>query len=378
MNFPYLQKSISEKEEVLFSINVKKDLDYNLLNRAFKQVLNEEVEEKRRYYLIQILGGLLAKGPTLIEITAILDSIFEFDNFDVYNREYIKSDKPILTVAGSGKKGIKTVNMTSMAAFTASAAGVKIAKLCSPSTSSSTGSQDLISILSNRNDWTRFDSAEHLNTVGIGFFPVEDVLPRFASIYSGVFYAPHALSFALAALATRYQTEHLLYGLSHPNVELSVELFRHYKIPNAMTVTSTKDSILYMDEALSIGATYLYGYRSLDEEPKGKATLHLSEVIPGDGKPVFEKIAQEKDPIQNVIKGLSGLTGRNLVLQKEFAINSALMMFMSEGGSFIDQYNRSVKVIESGEPIRQITKYIKSIDGDINNLEKLIDESLKL
>lgn len=211
----------------------------------------------------------------------------------------------------------------------------------------------MISVLSNSNDWTKHDPLEHLNTLGIGYFPVEAVLPKFASLYSGVFYAPHAISFALVALATRYKTEHLLYGLSHPNIELS-------------------------DEALSIGATYLYGYQSLDEEPKGKATLHLSEVIPGDGRPVLVELFQEKDPIQNVIKGLSGLTGRNKVLQKEYAINSAIMMFMYDGGNFIDLYNKSMEIIESGESIKQIARFVKAIDGDVNNLENLIDKSLKL
>ena len=53
-------------------------------------------------------------------------------------------------------------------------------------------------------------------------------------------------------------------------------------------------------------------------------------------------------------------------------------MFMYDGGNFIDLYNKSMEIIESGESIKQIARFVKAIDGDVNNLENLIDKSLKL
>lgn len=216
----------------------------------------------------------MAKKPTVQEITGLLDAVFEYDNFDYINRPYFPSKNVTVTVAGSGKKGFKTVNISSLSSFVAACCDTTIIKLCSPSTSSSTGSQDLISILGGGEDWwCKNDMKSVAQEIGIGFFPVEAVFPRFASIYSGRFYAPHALSFALAGMASNFKTNRMLYGLSHPNVSLSVDIYRHYRTPHVMVISSTFDGIHYMDESTSIGSTLVEGYKSFEIEPKGQGTI---------------------------------------------------------------------------------------------------------
>ena len=378
MSFPYIIKSISPKEQVIFAINANRDIHYELLRTAFTEVLNIQDDNSRNYFMTQILCGLIAKKSKTSEVTALLDAVFEFDGFQVDKRPYFPGNKIYLTVAGSGKKGLKTINITSFSSFVASSLGVNIVKLCSPSTSSSTGSYDLISILSNNSNWTLVDPVEMVKTLGIGFFPVEQILPKFASVYSGKFFAPHALSFALSGMATQYKTDKMLYGLAHYNTELSVDVFKHYKTPQVMVITSTADGIYYVDEALSIGSTYIEGYVDLESPSKEQGIMYFGDLIGTENKEsAIEHIMQKKDPIENVIKGISGLTGINKILEKQFAINAAIMLYITEGGEFIDLYNKCINSIRSGKPLELIKEFIYLSGGDIKFFMSLVEESYK-
>ncbi len=42
---------------------------------------------------------------------------------------------------------------------------------------------------------------EILKKYNMSFFSIEETTPQFAEVYGGVFYAPHAMSFALAGLS---------------------------------------------------------------------------------------------------------------------------------------------------------------------------------
>lgn len=381
MGFHYLSGPLSTKEEALFSININKDLSYELTKEAFLEIFKDKNNQSRELFLVQILNGLMAKKPTVQEVTGLLDAVFEYDNFDYKKRPFFKSDKTTITIAGSGKKGMKTVNLSSLSAFVASCFDITIVKLCSPSTSSSTGSQDLISIISGRDDWCQSDMESIAQDVGIGFFPVEAVFPKFASIYSGRFFAPHALSFALAGMATNYKTDRMLYGLSHPNISLSVDVFRHYNISQVMVISSTMDGIHYMDESTSIGATFVEGYKSLDSEPKKQGTIYFGEILDTcKNENVIASISQEKDQIENIIKGLSGLTGSNSALEKQIAINAAIILYLTIGGDIISLYEKCRNVIKSRAPLDKIRYFNSKISGNRKTIDDLIikAESWKL
>lgn len=373
MGFHYLSSSLSVKEEALFSINVNRDLSYELTKEAFLEIFDDKNAQSRELFLVQILNGLMAKKPTVQEVTGLLDAVFEYDNFDYRKRPFFKSEKTTITIAGSGKKGMKTVNLSSLSAFVASCFDITVIKLCSPSTSSSTGSQDFISILSGCNDWCSNDMETITKNTGIGFFSVEAVLPKFAAIYSGRFYAPHALSYALAGMATNYKTDKLLYGLSHPNIGLSVDVFRHYQTPQVMVISSTMDGIHYIDESTSIGGTFVEGYKSLDSEPRRQGVMYFGEILGNcENENVIACISQEKDQTENIIKGISGLTGSNSVLEKQIAINAAIILYLTVGGDVVNLYDKCREVIKSGAPLEKIRTFISKIGGNRQKVDDLI------
>ncbi|HHU06730.1 MAG TPA: hypothetical protein GXZ59_00080 [Clostridiaceae bacterium] len=58
----------------------------------------------------------MAKGATEEEVSALLDAAFNIDGFNPLTRPAFPSSKKTITVAGSGKKGLKTVSISSLAA----------------------------------------------------------------------------------------------------------------------------------------------------------------------------------------------------------------------------------------------------------------------
>ncbi len=66
-----------------------------------------------------LLNGLMAKGPTKEEVRGLLDAAFTMDGFNPEERNYYPSKKKTITIAGSGKKGYKTVNIITPAAIVA-------------------------------------------------------------------------------------------------------------------------------------------------------------------------------------------------------------------------------------------------------------------
>ena len=75
-----------------------------------------------------------------------------------------------------------------------------------------------------------------ITKTGFGAFTIENLLPKFDLVYAKRFYAPHALSFGLATLASPIRYDSFLYGLAHPNITLSVNVLKKFGIRNAMVV----------------------------------------------------------------------------------------------------------------------------------------------
>lgn len=361
--------------ELLFLTNIGRDVSKDIAYDAFIGAITENNPERRTYMMGMILNGLMAKGPTDDEIVGLLDAAFSMDEFNPEERKNFPSANKTITVAGSGKKGFKTVNISSLACIIASCYdNITILKLCSPSTSSTTGSQDFFTSIGGKIDVSQEALDKQTQLLGVGFYPVERVLPRFASVYSGHYFAPHALSFALAAMTCLYKTDYLLYGLSHPNLSLSLELFRRYGYPHALVVTSTFDGIHFIDEMLDQSGVGIQGYRDLEELNPRRATINLGDELGLIyGKSVRDAISQDEDKESNIIKGLSGLFGGS-TLSLQLAINAALILLAANTEqNFKLLFEACLKIINTGKPIEKLRSLVEASGGD----KELLNEYLK-
>ena len=128
----------------------------------------------------QIAGLLVAlnmKGETIDEVTAAATVMRDFaTKVDV-------SVSPLLDTCGTGGDGSQTFNISTAAAFVASAAGASVAKHGNRSVSSSSGSADVLERLGVKIDLGAASVAACINDIGIGFMfaPAHHSATRYAA-----------------------------------------------------------------------------------------------------------------------------------------------------------------------------------------------------
>src|SRR3989344_2551086 len=357
--------------EVLYRLNVGSKMDIELLELAFDRILLNSSSRKNDVQLSAILTGIMARGPKKEEIIALLKSVFKLDNFNPKERKKIKLPKGKILVGaiGSGKKGTKTMNISTPALLTAASLGAYTAKAVSHSTSSLTGSTDFLEGVGAKLN-IPFDKMEKIILkTGFGAFKIEGLLPNFDSIYGQKFIAPHALSFGLAALASPIKYDTFLYGLAHPDVELSLEVLRHFGVKNAMVVSTTHDGIHYLDEMGVYGKTKLIG---VINGRVGKLKiwnpikeLNLPEYTPkhiGEGRDIRENIKLSLD----VLKGKGDVAREDII-----AINAGTILHLTRITHGLKEgYEKSKKAIKEGLPYRKLMEFIKETGGDLNKLKE--------
>jgi len=322
-----INKAVSE---VLYRLNVQSKIDLKLLENAFDSILSCPKRSIRDVQLGAILAGIMAKGPTVDEVITLLKSVFKLDKFNPKKKYKIRMPKGELLVGaiGSGKKGIKTMNISTPALLTAASAGAFTVKIASNSTSSLTGSADFLREVGVNLNHSIKNMEKIILKTRFGAFTIENLLPKFNSIYSKKFYAPHALSFGLAALASPIKYDNLLYGLAHPNVELSVQVLKKFGIRNVMVVSTTHDGIHYLDEMGVYGITKIKGIRN------GKigytkvfdplAELNLPKYTPSD-------ICEGKNKKENIKLVLDVLRGKGEKAREDvICINAGTILYLAK------------------------------------------------
>jgi anthranilate phosphoribosyltransferase len=114
---------------------------------------------------VQIAGfvvGLRAKGETVDELTALAESMLDHATPIILDREAVD-------IVGSGGDRAHTVNVSTMAAIVAAAAGAKVVKHGNRAASSSCGTADVLQALGVRLDVPPSSQAAVLERTGIVF-----------------------------------------------------------------------------------------------------------------------------------------------------------------------------------------------------------------
>lgn len=360
-------KSYDSVCEVLYRLNVGSEIDIQLLESAFDRILLNKSLKENDVQLGAILTGIMSRGPKKEEIIALLNSVFKLDNFNPKKRKSIKLPKGNILVGaiGSGKKGIKTMNISTPALLTAASLGAYTSKTVSHSTSSLTGSADFLKMAGARLDITQKEMEKIILKIGFGAFKIEGLLPKFDSIYGQKFIAPHALSFGLAALASPIKYDTFLYGLAHPNVELSLEVLKHFGIKNAMVVSTTHDGIHYLDEMGVYGKTKLIGIR---DGRIGKLKLwnpvkelQLPRYTPKD-------ISEGKSMQENIKISLDVLKGKGDKAREDIiAINAGTILHLTGITHGLKEgFEASKKALKQGLPYKKLLEFIKETGGKPN------------
>lgn len=370
-------KQIEYKEpfESLYKLNIGLSLDEYETEDAMNAIFNEQDKTKRISLLSSLLNGIMIKGPTVNEVRGLLNASLKLD--DTLNKRLkveLDDSELIVGVASSGKKGIKTINITSTACFVAAACGAKIAKACSHSTSSRTGSSDFLDICGIDINIPFEEKVKILNKYNIAFFSIEDTTPKFAQLYGGLFYAPHAMSFGLAGLSFPIEIDTLAYGLSHPNVKLSAEVLKSFGIKNSLVYSSTFDGVHFMDELLPIGC--LNFARIKDGNVERTISADIQDALEIDSSFGLKSIKEKIDKTENVVESLKILRGEGTAGQIDtICINSAIFLLLAnKAKSLKDGYQMAKNKLKTNDVWNLFIDVLTSYKGDKQYIYDILEK----
>lgn len=368
---PVSRERRSFLQEAIYRINVGLDLTEEMAYDAFREALLIEDSEQKAIFIGILLNGCMAKKPTTEEVIGFIKAAFSLDNFNPQKLTKSNLKKKVIGLGGSGKKGFKTMNISSTAAIVASSLGVNVAKICSKSTSSLTGSADFIEMLGANIDIDSREMMSVLEKTGLGFFKIENQIPEFDLRYGGKFYAPHVLSFGLAGMILPFIPDSLLYGLSHPNMELSAKVFQRFGYKNVMVVTNTDDGIHFLDEFGVFGTTSVVGVR---DGVLGKTVSFDTSEILGLPRYTRNSIKPGNHKLDNIRLSLNVLCGKGEPAREDIVcINAGTLLYLAERAEDLEQaYLTCKKAARKGYSIEKLKEFIKATGGD----EKTIDKYL--
>lgn len=201
----------------------------------------------RDVVLGSLMTAMMARGPVAEDVEALLRSALSVD--ERASAEMIRgADRPVLTLAGSGKKGVRTLNVSTPAALVAAAAGAQVIKVGSAATSSVLGSRDLVRSLGLREHRTVAGVRADLAASGFAFVAIEPEIPVLDRLYGGRFHAPNPFSFGLAPLASPVRGDVTVFGLAHPRVDVAAQVLRRFGVEQVDVLSTRLPSGHYLDE----------------------------------------------------------------------------------------------------------------------------------
>lgn len=360
--------------EALYRINLRESLNKELVQNAFNTILNDTELEQREVQLGAFLTGMMAKGPTLEETIAIMDIALKQDFVNPKNTKEIKLPKgyKLIGAVGSGKKGVKTMNISTPSMVVASSVGAYVAKPGSSSTSSVTGSTDLSFQLGINLNHDIDSMIEIIKKCGFGIFSIESLIPNFDRSYGGKFYAPHILSFGFPGLVSPVKMDGLLYGLAHPNVDLSVDVFNHYGFNNVLVAACTDDNIHYIDEIGVHGKTFIKGIK--DGTIGDKLVFNPTREL---GLPEYtsQDISQGKSIFENVKYVVDSIRGNVMDSAREdiICVNAGNLLYMSNLSEDLEEGYKMAKAnVKNGKALKHLRRIIEETKGDQSRLERFL------
>mgnify|MGYP001293427237 CR=1 FL=1 len=353
--------------EVFYRFNVGIPID-DMLEDVFKLILTNPQVMARDVQLGSFLTGLMIKGSNSKEIVSLIRTALNIDGL-IRFKPSLPLDEKLVCVAGSGKKGFKTFNISTPACIVAAAGGAYVSKPGSHSTSSLTGSVDFASI-AGANILSTQEMTEVLLSTKFGLFSIENLIPKFDSVYGGRAFAPTPLSFGLPAISNPVVCDSLLYGLSHPNIELSLEVLKDLGYKEAFVVSSSYDNIHYIDELSSLKSN-LVG-RIENGEIHSVEEIDVSKIYNEKFSSPTD-IESGKSLIENVQMGVSVLNGKGTSYRtRTVALNAGIILLLaSKVNNIIDGYNYSIDLIKSGKAFKKLEDFIEATGGNTNSLKML-------
>lgn len=353
----------------LYLMNLNYNISDKMILEAYKEILKIKDKEKSNIFISTLFTYLMLRRKDSQLITKLLEVSFEQDEFTPFKEKIkISSKYPVISLSGSGKKGIKTINVSTTSAIVAVALGANIIKPCSVATSSMSGSYDFLEMIGVNTNLSLEDTKRLLSQTGFGIFPIEKLIPKFDQVYGDVFYAPNILSYALAALICPLKPDIVLYGLANQDIEICGKILKNFGINKYRIVSSKIDDIYFMDELNIFGTSYI-----IDNDKTKKDIYDFEKLLK---LPSYNRddIKQSKNKIENIKVALNVLKGNsNSAYEEIVALNAGNILQLSGLANTIEQgYNMAKIKIKTGQCIKKLEDIIILSNGNVNKLRELL------
>lgn len=347
-------------EQVLFLFNVNLCIELELLGRAFLDILCMPEVKEREIFLASFLSFLMCR-QNKDEIKKCISVIIEFEQITFIPHHL---EQQVMGLCGSGKKGVKTINISTPSAIIASSCGAKIVKPGSQSTSSRTGSADFFSILGIKKIPDIYVE-DMLKECSFAFINIENKLAKFDSVYGHRFYVPTVLGFVLSAISIPIICDKIVYGLSHPQQKLSYDLLREICLTEPTVVSTKIQEGLFIDEVVC-GDVFI-------TNNKGQLLIRPQNFINNWACCTMSDFKERMTLEENVLTAVQAIKGKGLKsIQDLYALNSAI--YLKEMGlvsSLEEGVIISNDAIQSGHAYDHFRRIVKLLNGNIQKIERM-------
>ena len=324
----------------------------------FKVVEGNDLTKDETYYIMDkimkgdidpaqagaFLTALRIKGETITEIAAAAKAMRD-------NGTYLKGAEDAIDIVGTGGDKSSSINISSIASFIISAAGVKVAKHGNRAVSSKCGAADLYEALGINIKTTPEEAKNIYDEIGMIFL--------FAQVYHSAMKnaAPirKALGYRtvfniLGPLTNPAHTDKILLGsYSKELLPVIAEVAREVGIKNALIVHGSDG----LDEVTLTGKTYVAELRNgvisefvFDPKSYGFEYCDLDELVGGE-------------PFINKEIALKILNNENSKRRDAVVLNAGLAIYVATDGISIQKgIDIARETLASGKALRKLEEYV--------------------
>ena len=312
---------------------------------------------------------------------AIIKSAFSLDNFNVQQKINLNKDKvKVVSLAGSGKKEIKLLNISSIAAIITAATGKEIGenivveKTVSRTTSSITGSSDIFELVGVNLSLPIDKMIDISIKTRLGIFDINAIVPQLNHVYDGRLHDVQVFAGLVggAAIVNPVDADLINYGLTRGTTRLCLAILNKLYHGKNILVLQGKDP----DGTPVIDQVSISANTEIAQSVKNHATI--KEITPKDFgfdfKP-FKYIETAQSPRENLNEFVKILIGRgNEELKQVVAMEVALNLF---GLEVVDNLKTgaelALETINAGTGIKVLENLVVYSGGDIQKFNNLVN-----
>jgi len=323
----------------------------------FKLFENQEISDKE---IEEFVVKWRAKGETPHELKELVNLIYS-------KQEPISGFEESIDVCGTGGDKLNTFNISTLTAIVISSLGLKVIKHSGRSSTSITGSIDILSnegiSIDARKDITE-ECLKKYNLMFVGSKKLRDTFGKVKEVCKKI--ALPGFVNLIGPISNPYLTNYHLLGISNPAWgKLLAETLKLLNNKNkALIVCSSVKENGYMDELSFCGTNKIWKLenRQINEENFKISSLLIEKIDINDL--IIKDKNESKKAFEDVLKG----KGESKELEskiKTVALNSGAALYLANKIPSIEKgYSNSLEVIQSGKAWEHFNNFRNFINSN--------------